>query len=90
MKLLPVPFAGACALVTAILWTICAASVAVIPGPMMKMTGQMIHTDVSEFRWALNLVSFLVGLVAWTAVAGAAGWLIAVVYNRLGNQNSST
>lgn len=89
MKLDPNPFAAACAFVTAILWIVCALAVAALPGPMMNMTGHMMHTDVTEFRWALNWLSFFVGLVSWTAIAGVAGWLIAVIYNRLLKQTPS-
>ncbi len=89
MKLQPASFAGACAIVTAFSWTICALAVAAFPASMMNMTGRMLHLDASSFSWELSLPGFFVGLAAWTVVAYLGGWLIAVVYNRLLGKASS-
>jgi hypothetical protein len=34
-------------------------------------------------QWQLSLTGALLGVVAWSLVAGITGWLVAAVYNRL-------
>ena len=60
----------------------CSLLVALLPGMMMNMTGDMVHADMSHMNWSMNLVGFLVGLVIWTLLAGITGWLVAIFYNR--------
>jgi hypothetical protein len=68
---------------TAILWIICSAMVAVMPGPMMSITGHMYHANLEALEWTLTLAGFVIGLVGWVVSAAAAGWLIGWSYNRL-------
>lgn len=50
---------------------------------MIMMTGHMIHADLNTLGWTLSFSGFLAGLVAWAAIAGVSGWLIASIYNKL-------
>ena len=65
------------------LWVICSALVALLAGPMMSMTGHMLHADMGGLNWTLTIAGFLVGLVSWTVWAALAGWLIGWFYNHL-------
>ena len=69
--------------VFALLWIICSALVALIPGPMLTMTGYMVHSELETFRWSLTGIGFVGGLVLWALVPGITVWLIATTYNRL-------
>ncbi|MFT5788594.1 MAG: hypothetical protein ACI8SJ_000698 [Shewanella sp.] len=66
-----------------LLWVVCSAAVHFMPQPMMTITGHMMHADLSTQAWTLTFLGFLTGLVAWAAIAGVSGWLIASIYNRL-------
>jgi hypothetical protein len=68
---------------TALLWIICSTLVAVLPSPMMAITGHMFHANMQELDWTLTLAGFIVGLVSWTICGAATGWLTAKIYNRL-------
>ena len=50
---------------TAVLWIICSALVAIMPGAMMAMTGHMFHATMEGISWTLTWAGFLIGLVAW-------------------------
>jgi hypothetical protein len=54
-----------------------------MPGMKMGMSGHMVHGDPSAMHWHLSLPGVLLGLVAWSLLAGITGWLVAIVYNRL-------
>jgi hypothetical protein len=73
---------------TAILWVICSALVALLPGVSLTMSGHMLHMDVSTYTWTLTLGGFLFGLIIWTICAAVAGWLIALIYNATGGSGS--
>jgi xanthine/uracil/vitamin C permease (AzgA family) len=73
----------ATAVVFAFLWIICSALVALIPGPMLTMTGYMVHSELETFSWSLTGAGFAGGLVLWALVPGITVWLIAAAYNRL-------
>jgi hypothetical protein len=66
-----------------LLWVVCSAVVHFMPQSMMMITGHMMHADLSTLGWTLTFSGFLTGLVAWAAIAGVSGWLIASIYNRL-------
>ena len=66
-----------------ILWVVCSAAVHFMPQPMMMITGHMMHADLTSLDWTLTFSGFLIGLVAWSTLAGVSGWLIATIYNRL-------
>ncbi len=73
----------ATAAVFGILWIICSALVALFPGPMLTMTGYMVHSDLLSFQWLLTWTSFIGGLVLWSLLSGLVVWLVAVTYNRI-------
>jgi hypothetical protein len=75
----------ATAVVFALLWIICSALVAVIPGPMLTMTGYMVHSELETFRWSLTGTGFVGGLVLWSLIPGITVWLVATAYNRMAN-----
>lgn len=83
MKLSAKALSMASAITVATFWLICSFLVAISPGSMMQMTGQMVHMDVAEASWSLNWGGFFFGLIVWTALAAIFGWLIAFIYNRL-------
>ena len=76
-------------LVTALLWIVCGAMVALMPGAMMALTGHMFHTSMEGISWSLTWGGFLIGLVAWVVHAAVVGWLIGWCYNRLGRSGVS-
>ncbi len=84
MRLSPTSLAAASAIAIAIIWTLCSVLVAILPSIMMSMTGHMIHAHMDDFSWRLTVTGYLVGLIAWSAWAAVTGWLIALVYNRIG------
>lgn len=73
----------ATAAVFAFLWVVCSALVAIFPGPMLRMTGYMIHSELRSFEWSLTLTGVFGGLVLWSLLSGLVVWLVAVVYNRI-------
>ena len=70
-------------IVFALLWIICSALVALIPGPMLTMTGYMVHSELETFRWSLTGAGFVGGLVLWSLIPGITVWLVAAAYKRL-------
>lgn len=66
-----------------ILWIICSTAVHFALQPMMIIAGYMMHSNLSTLSWTLTFTGFLTELVAWAAVAGISGWLLASIYNRL-------
>ena len=83
MKLDPKGLALAAAITTGVVWIICSALVAALPGRMMGMTGYMVHADFGQTNWTMNSTGFLVGLIVWTLAIGATAWLFATLHNRL-------
>lgn len=76
--------AASSGLTAAILWILCSSVVAVLPGPMMRMTGHMVHASLEELDWTLTFTGFFVGLIAWMIFAAVTGWLIGWMYSYLG------
>jgi len=66
-----------------VVWVICSGLVALLSGPMLFMTGHMLHADMGNFGWTLTLGGFFVGLVCWAVWAGVTGWLVGWFYNHL-------
>ncbi len=81
MKLEATKLALAAAMAAAVLWTICSALVAIMPGSMMGASGSMVHADLSAMSWSMSLVGFVVGLILWSLSSAVLGWLIATFYN---------
>lgn len=83
MKLDATKFGLAVAIITAIAWTICSLLVAVLPGPMMGVTGHMMHSDMAGYHWVMTWTGFVVGLIVWSVIDGVIAWAVAAVYNKL-------
>jgi len=81
MKLEAIKLALAAAMATAVIWTFCSALVALMPGRMMEMSGDMVHADFSTMGWSMTWIGFVVGLFLWSLMAAITGWLIATFYN---------
>lgn len=79
----------AAASVAGFLYAICWGIVAFAPGPAMRLTTDMLHMDVADLRWRLDLESLLVGVVVWGLVCGVAAWLVARVYNLIQERHTS-
>jgi membrane associated rhomboid family serine protease len=73
----------AAALAVAIIWIVCSVLVMLLPQAMIGVTGDMMHADLSSMQWQMHLSGLLIGLVAWSLTAGFAGWLIALIYNKM-------
>ncbi|MDP1632433.1 MAG: DUF5676 family membrane protein [Caulobacter sp.] len=82
----PVKLGLAATIVVAVSWTICSALVVVAPGPMMQMSGQMMHANLQGIAWTMHWSGFLIGMIAWSAIAGLVVWAVAMIYNRLAGQ----
>jgi hypothetical protein len=86
MKLDAIKLGKSCAAAFAIIWVICSVFVMVMPMGMMHMTGYMMHSDAANINagmgWSMGLGGLIIGLIAWSLVAGFSGWLIAVLYNK--------
>lgn len=76
-------FSTACALTAAILWIGCSAAVIALPDVMWQMTAQMLHIELPKMIWAMGWGGLFLGLLAWSALAGLAGAILTVLYNRL-------
>ncbi|MBC8242326.1 MAG: hypothetical protein ISR50_16575 [Alphaproteobacteria bacterium] len=83
MKLDAVKLGVATAIVFAVIWVICSILVVLIPGPMMQMSGHMVHADLSNQGWSMHWTGFFTGLILWSAIAALLVWAIAQLYNRL-------
>jgi hypothetical protein len=82
MKLQPWKLATAVAAAFGISWTICSLLVLVLPGPIMTITGYMMHANFSALEWKIDGRGFLLGLIAWMAISGGIAGLAAVIYNK--------
>ena len=76
-------FALAGGLAAAVLFTICAAAVAVAPDATTVFAGTLIHADLSGIMRTLTWGNFVLGLVAWTVGTAAVFGFVAGAYNRL-------
>ena len=65
-----------------IAWLLCSLAVAFLADPLLSMTGSALYADLGVMRWTVTFSIFLVGLITWTTVATAFGWLMAWVCNR--------
>lgn len=76
-------FALAGGLTAAVLFTICAAAVAVAPDATTAFAGTLIHADLSGIMRTLTWGTFALGLVMWTLGTAAVFGFVAGAYNRL-------
>lgn len=74
-------FAIAAGLTAALLFTLCAAAVAIAPGPTTAFFGYITHLDMSGMRRELTVAAFIVGLIAWTLGAALTFGCVAMLYN---------
>ena len=83
MKLNPTMLGISSAIATAVLWVICSLLIVALPGFMTHMTAGVMHGDTASMALTMTWPGFLWGLFAWVVWAGVAGWLLAMIYNRL-------
>lgn len=83
MKLDVLKIGYATALAFAIIWALCSLLVWGLPTAMLGMSGNMVHGDFSNMGWHMTSYGLLVGLFAWSVIAGAVAMLVAYIYNRL-------
>lgn len=76
-------FAIAAGMTAAMLFILCAAAVAIAPGPTTAFFSYIVHLDMSGMRRELTAASFTVGLIAWTLGTGLTFGFAATMYNRL-------
>ncbi|MDH3493913.1 MAG: DUF5676 family membrane protein [Acidobacteriota bacterium] len=90
MKINPISFGIASATAAAVFWLLCSAVVAMIPGPMMNMSGHMVHANLEGAMWTLTFSGVITGLVVWSLFSGLFGWVLALIYNLLEAKNSTS
>lgn len=83
MKIDAIKLGLATAIVFAVFWAICSLFVISMPLGMMQMSGHMVHTDLGHMSWTLTWGGFVLGLLAWSIIAGITVWAVAALYNRL-------
>jgi len=83
MKLDALKLGYATGIVFAAIWVVCSILVIVVPGAMMRMSGHMIHAELSGVTWSMHWTGFFVGLVLWSLLSALLVWAVAEVYNRL-------
>ena len=89
MRINSLSFGIASAATAAVFWLLCSAIVAVMPGPMMNMSGHMVHANLDGMMWTLTFSGVIVGLLVWSLFAGLFGWVLAVIYNLLNKQSEA-
>ena len=80
-------FALSAAATAALLFTVCAAGVFLVPGPTTVLLGVLTHTDLAGIARPLTLASFVIGIAGWTLGTGVAFACMAGLYNRLGRHS---
>ena len=75
-------FGLAAGTIAAILFTLCAAAVAVAPAWTTTVASSLIHLDLSEMARTITWGSFFLGLVCWTVGVGLVFAAAGGLYNR--------
>lgn len=83
MRLDPRAFGLSAGLVAALLFTLCALGVWLVPQATTAMLGVLVHADLSSIVRTLTLGSFVAGLVCWTVGTAITFSAVASLYNRL-------
>lgn len=83
MKIHSVKLGISSAITFAVLWVVCSVLVMALPDQTMSITASMLHANQLSFNWDLGASGLVVGLLAWSAVAGLAGLLVGCIYNSL-------
>lgn len=89
MRINATAFGLASAAVAAVSWILCSAIVGMIPGPMMNMSGHMVHANLEGMNWTLTFSGVVIGLVVWSLFAGLFAWALAVIYNLLNKKSEA-
>lgn len=82
MALQPRKLGVASATTAALLYMLCWNFVALLPGLSLQLTEDMLHGTMGAMSWRMDARSLLVGTILWAALAGAAVWTAAALYNR--------
>lgn len=83
MRIEPRAFALAAGTAAAILFTLCAVGVFLVPDLTTAVLGFLTHTDLRGIARPLTPASFLAGLVAWSVGTAATFGFVAWLSNRL-------
>ena len=83
MKLNIAAFSGATAIVTIVLFTLCALFIALAPGAAYAFFSYLFHVDLSGSAYPMTWGVFLGGLVAWGGGMGLTAAALAWLYNGL-------
>tara|TARA_R110000824_G_scaffold401796_1_gene616747 strand:+ start:12716 stop:12970 length:255 start_codon:yes stop_codon:yes gene_type:complete len=83
MKLEPNKFGLAAALAFAVIWIVCSVIVMLMPDMSLMASGSMLHSNMDNWEWDINVAGILIGLILWSIMAGAIGWLFSAIYNKL-------
>lgn len=84
MKLNEMALANALGILTAVVYVVCAAMVAVAPDLFKAISASWFHGIDIESLWiGAPRGNFVLGIVSAVAASWAAGWLFAKIYNRL-------
>lgn len=75
--------ATAAAGATGILWALCSLIFLYQPEMMIRLTGHMLHADLSSISFSLSWTGFLVGLLGWMVTAAALALTSIGLYNLL-------
>ena len=67
-------------------YVLCALAVAVAPAATSRAFGFVMHMDLSSIARPLTWGSFIIGLVAFSAVIGLLVWFAAIVYAALAGE----
>lgn len=66
-----------------VVYVICYAGVALVPGIRVGFMKYALHTSVDTGQDILTLGTFISGLIIWNIVALLAVWLFAFLYNKI-------
>lgn len=72
-------------IVAAVLFTLCAAAVTLLPGATSAFFSYIMHVDVTQLTMPITWGSFFGGLLVWAIGVGVVFGGAAVLYNRLAN-----
>jgi hypothetical protein len=76
-------FGTAAGIAAAVLFTICALAVALVPDQTTALGSYLIHMDLSGMTRSMTFGRFIGGLVIWTLGTGVTFAGVAGIYNRL-------
>ncbi len=86
MKVDSMKLANAFALATAVLWTLCALIVWILPVFTLQASVWMMH-GMDLPAWNLTFSNFLLGGISWVVVAWVTGWILGWSWQQVGGNN---